>query len=159
MINFKLRPWTMEDLDSLVKYADNFNIARNMADIFPHPYTREKGQAFLEMATKGNPPHILAIEVEGEAAGGIGIHPQQDIYRKNAEMGYWLAESHWGKGIVTKLYARWWTMALPIGTSTAFSPALSGITSPRSGHSRKLVLCWRRSWRRLSTRMGSIRMS
>lgn len=99
-MNFKLRPWAATDLDSLVKYADNFNIARNMADIFPHPYTREKGQAFLEMATKGNPPHILAIEVEGEAAGGIGIHPQTDIYRKNAEMGYWLAEPFWGKGIM-----------------------------------------------------------
>ena len=101
-MDFKLRPWTPEDLDSLVRYADNFNIARNMADVFPHPYTREKGIAFIEMATKSVPPHILAIEVEGEAAGGIGIHPQQDIYRKNAEMGYWLAEPYWGQGILTR---------------------------------------------------------
>lgn len=91
----------MDDLDSLVKYADNFNIARNMADVFPHPYTLEKGIAFIQMATKATPPNILAIEVNGEAAGGIGIHPQQDIYRKNAEMGYWLAEPYWGNGIIT----------------------------------------------------------
>jgi [ribosomal protein S5]-alanine N-acetyltransferase len=101
-MEFKLRPWTPDDLDSLLRYADNFNIAQNMADMFPHPYTREKGIAFLEMATKNTPPNILAIEVEGEAAGGIGIHPQHDIYRKNAEMGYWLAEPYWGKGIISK---------------------------------------------------------
>jgi ribosomal-protein-alanine N-acetyltransferase len=98
----KLRPWTMKDLESLLRYADNFNIARNMADVFPHPYTREKGIAFLEMVTSATPPHILAIEVAGEAVGGIGIHPQHDIYRKNAEMGYWLAEPYWGKGIMTE---------------------------------------------------------
>ena len=102
MSNFKLRPWTMADLDSLVKHANNFNIARNMADVFPHPYTYEKGRAFLQMVTQSRPPNILAIEVAGEAVGGIGIHPQQDIYRKNAEMGYWLAEPFWGKGIITE---------------------------------------------------------
>ncbi|SIT84142.1 GNAT family N-acetyltransferase [Pontibacter indicus] len=102
MSDFKLRPWTLADLDSLVKHADNFNIARNMADVFPHPYTYEKGRAFLEMVTQGRPPNILAIEVEGEAVGGIGIHPQQDIYRKNAEIGYWLGQPFWGKGIMTE---------------------------------------------------------
>ncbi|MBX0335433.1 GNAT family N-acetyltransferase [Pontibacter sp. HSC-14F20] len=101
-MKFKLRPWTLEDLDSLVRYADNFNIARNMSDIFPHPYTYEKGRAFIEIATKSDPPNILAIEVESETVGGIGVHPQHDIYRKNAEMGYWLAEPFWGKGIITE---------------------------------------------------------
>lgn len=101
-MDFKLRPWTPADIDSLVKYADNMKIASNMADVFPHPYTREKGMAFIEMANQSSPPNILAIEVNGEAAGGIGIHPQGDIYRKNAEMGYWLAETYWGKGIISK---------------------------------------------------------
>ena len=101
-MEFKLRPWKPEDLDSLVKYADNFNIARNMADVFPHPYTQEAGKRFIEMFSKATPPNILAIEVQGEAAGGIGIHPQQDIYRKNAEMGYWLAEPYWGQGIISR---------------------------------------------------------
>ena len=101
-MNFKLRPWAETDLDSLVKYANNFSIAKNMADVFPHPYTPAQGIAFIQMTAKSNPPNILAIEVEGEAAGGIGIHPQADIYRKNAEMGYWLAEPYWGKGIVSE---------------------------------------------------------
>ncbi len=101
-MDFQLRPWRIEDLDSLVGYANNYNIAKNMADVFPHPYTFENGKGFIQMANQSNPPHILAIEVDGAAAGGIGIHPQQDIYRKNAELGYWLAEPYWGKGIISR---------------------------------------------------------
>lgn len=96
-----LRPWSLSDLDSLVKYADNLKIARYLTDRFPHPYTREGGKAFIEMAMQAKPTAIFAIEVDGEAAGGIGLHPQYDIQRRNAELGYWLAEPHWGKGIVT----------------------------------------------------------
>lgn len=70
-------------------------------DIFPHPYSIEDGIFFISVATKNIPPNILAIEVNGEAAGAIGLHLQNDIYRKNAELGYWLAELYWGKSIVT----------------------------------------------------------
>ena len=100
-MNFRLRPWSLSDLPSLVKYGDNPRIARNMSDQFPHPYTAEKARAFIEYARSEDPPRILAIEVEGEAAGGIGLHPQSDIHRKNAELGYWLGEPFWGKGIMT----------------------------------------------------------
>jgi RimJ/RimL family protein N-acetyltransferase len=54
------------------------------------------------MASACNPARIFAIVVNGEAAGGIGLHPQPDIYRKNMELGYWLAEPYWGKGIATR---------------------------------------------------------
>lgn len=101
-MDFLLRPWRMEDLDSLVLFANNNNIAKFMTDMFPHPYTIDKGREFIEYASRSNPPNILAIEIEGRAAGGIGIHPQSDIQRKNAELGYWLAEPYWGKGVITK---------------------------------------------------------
>ncbi len=100
-MNFKLRPWAITDLESLVQCANNFKIARFMTDQFPHPYQPENGRAFIEFATKADPPNIMAIEIEGRASGGIGLHPQHDVYRKNAEMGYWLAEPYWGKGIIT----------------------------------------------------------
>ena len=100
-MEFKLRSWTLNDLDSLVKYANNEKIAANMMDRFPHPYTIENGKAFIEMASKATIPNIMAIEIAGEAAGGIGLHLQEDVYRKNAELGYWLAEPFWGKGIIT----------------------------------------------------------
>lgn len=100
-MQFILRPWNENDTDSLVANANNFNIARFLTDGFPHPYTEENARAFIAMATKDVPVHIFAIEVEGKAAGGIGIHPQSDIMKKNAELGYWLGESYWGKGIIT----------------------------------------------------------
>ena len=100
-MQFILRPWTINDLDSLVTFANNSKIAKFMTNKFPHPYTREAGENFIAYAMQGNPVNIFAIEVEGKAVGGIGIHPSSDIECKNAEMGYWLAEPYWGNGIIT----------------------------------------------------------
>ena len=100
-MNFKLRPWTIEDLNSLVKFANNYNIAKNLIDIFPHTYTNEHGKEFIELAARECPASILAIEVNNEAAGAISLRPQHDVYKKNAELGYWLAEPYWGRGIIT----------------------------------------------------------
>lgn len=91
-MNFTLRPFTMNDLDGLVRYANNPKIADNLTDKFPHPYTTENGKMFITMATKNDPVNIFAIDINGEVSGGIGIHPQEDVHRKNAELGYWLAE-------------------------------------------------------------------
>ncbi len=101
-MNFQLRQWSINDLENLVKNANNFKIAKFMTDAFPHPYTNENGKAFIEFATKDDPIHIFAIDINGEVSGGIGIHPQTDIHRKNAELGYWLAEKYWRNGIITK---------------------------------------------------------
>jgi len=98
---FKLRPWALEDLGNLVRHANNWNVAKNMTDMFPFPYSESNGRSFIAFATQGSPIHIFAIEVEGQAVGGIGIHPQDDIHRRNAELGYWLAEPFWGQGIIS----------------------------------------------------------
>lgn len=98
---FVLRPWLPEDQDSLTLQANNPNIARFMTDQFPHPFTAEKAAAFIERAGQNTPPTILAIDLNGMAVGGIGLHPGSDVYRNNAEMGYWLGEDFWGKGIIT----------------------------------------------------------
>jgi len=96
-----LRSWTKEDAPSLVKYADNPKIAGNMRDRFPHPYTLTDAERFITMATTTTKALLLAIEVNGEAAGAIGITPLNDEYKKTAEIGYWLAEPYWGRGIMT----------------------------------------------------------
>ena len=101
-MNFNLRPWTQADLPSLVKYANNLNIAKNLTNQFPHPYLEENGRNFIEMAASHTPTRIFAIEIDGAASGGIGLHPQADIQLKNAELGYWLAEPFWGHGIITQ---------------------------------------------------------
>lgn len=100
-MNVKLRPWAMADQNSLVLHANNPAIAANMTDGFPHPYTAEAAEKFIEMATSHNPIRLFAIDVDGEAVGGIGIHPLTGIMRMNAELGYWLSEVFWGKGIGT----------------------------------------------------------
>ena len=101
-MNFTLRPFRDSDLASLVKYANNYNIARFLTNQFPHPYTEEDGRKFISNVANNNPTNVFAIEVNGEAAGAIGIFPQTDVHEKNAEMGYWLAEPFWGNGIITR---------------------------------------------------------
>ena len=98
----KLRKWNEADLDSLVKYANNKNVAKWLTNGFPHPYTQEDGKTYISMVTNDNPTKVFAIEVNSEVVGSIGIYPQSDIHEKNAEIGYWLAEAYWGQGIMTK---------------------------------------------------------
>lgn len=105
-MEFKLRPWLKTDLDSLVKHANNPKIAKFMTNGFPSPYTKAHGEKWLEMATASQPAKFLCIEINGEAAGGVGIHLQQDIMCKNAELGYWLSEMYWGNGIVPKVVSQ-----------------------------------------------------
>lgn len=102
IIDFELRPWTTKDLDSLVKHANNPAIAANMTDAFPYPYSIENGNNFISFANSKSPPLILAIAIDGEAAGSIGLHPQSDIMKKNAELGYWLSQKYWGQGIMSE---------------------------------------------------------
>ena len=96
----KLRAWTLADKEALTVYANNPLIAQNMMDQFPHPFTEEKAIQFIERVSSGVIPNILAIEFDNKVVGSIGIHPLHDIERINAELGYWLAEPYWGKGIM-----------------------------------------------------------
>jgi len=96
-----LRNWIPDDAVSLARHANNSRIAAMMRDAFPSPYTLEDAHRFISTATGPTPNLFLVIEVKGEAVGGIGIHPLDDVKRRSAEIGYWLSESLWGKGIVT----------------------------------------------------------
>jgi RimJ/RimL family protein N-acetyltransferase len=91
----------MDDLPDLVRHADNFNVARQLRDHFPHPYTAENGRGFIQRQLDEEIPTAMAIALGGRAIGGIGIHPCKDIHRMNAEIGYWLGEPFWGKGILS----------------------------------------------------------
>lgn len=101
-VKFTLRPFRESDAESIAKYANNPKIAANLTDAFPSPYGFDDAKQFLSMAIKNVPHTIFAIEVNGEACGAIGLHLQADIHRKSAECGYWLAETYWGKGIITE---------------------------------------------------------
>ncbi|MGC1273459.1 MAG: GNAT family protein [Planctomycetaceae bacterium] len=96
-----LRPWRHDDLALLVRSANNLKVAANLRDRFPHPYTEADGRAWLELATTDLSEWRWAIEFEEEAVGGIGLMPQNDINTGTAEIGYWLGEPFWGRGITT----------------------------------------------------------
>ena len=97
-----IRPWRETDLDSLAEHANNINVARNLRDRFPHPYTRSNARDFLKYVTGLDDRSNLAIEVNGLAVGAIGYVPGHDVERFSAEIGYWLGEAFWGRGIVTE---------------------------------------------------------
>lgn len=110
-----LRPWALTDLENLVIYGNNWNIAKMMTDRFPYPYTEEKARTFIEFATKDDPDHLFfTIDKDGQAIGGIGVHPREDIHRMNAELGYWLAEPYWGQGYMVSAIRQ----VLPIAFET-----------------------------------------
>jgi RimJ/RimL family protein N-acetyltransferase len=108
-----VRPWDLHDLDALVRHADNLNVSRQLRDRFPHPYTRSAGRAFLVHVVPLRPVTNFAIEVDGAPAGGIGFAVGTDVERFSAEIGYWLGEAFWGRGIVTE--------ALSLVTDYAFT--------------------------------------
>ena len=101
-MNIKLRPWQLSDIDSLVQNANNHNVARFLTNAFPHPYTKENAKAFIEMTMEQNPAQIMAIIFNEEIVGSIGLHKQADIMIKNMELGYFIGEPFWGKGIATE---------------------------------------------------------
>jgi ribosomal-protein-alanine N-acetyltransferase len=101
-----IRPWNNQDAEALVKYADNYNVWINMRDGFTHPFTAERARLFLEAAGRQKPVPFCAIATHQEAIGGIGISLNQDVHRLTAELGYWLGEPYWGRGIMSEAVAK-----------------------------------------------------
>lgn len=104
MKEFQLRVWEIEDAKALAQAADNFNIAKNLRNVFPNPYTLDDAIWYINdsIANAGKKQINYAIVIDGQAVGSIGIFVNDDVYEKSAELGYWLAESYWRKGIMTE---------------------------------------------------------
>jgi RimJ/RimL family protein N-acetyltransferase len=97
-----VRPWAESDAKALIRHADDREVWRNVRDRFPHPYTAADAENWLTFATRQDPPMHFAIEVDGEAAGGIGFTIGEDVHARTAEIGYWLGRAVWGRGIATE---------------------------------------------------------
>jgi [ribosomal protein S5]-alanine N-acetyltransferase len=97
-----IREWRAGDIEALTRNANNYNVWRNVRDRFPHPYTTAAAERWIGGGVSAPPFTQFAIEAEGEAAGGIGIMLKDDVYRRMAEIGYWLGEPYWGRGIGTE---------------------------------------------------------
>jgi [ribosomal protein S5]-alanine N-acetyltransferase len=97
-----IRPWRAEDATAVVKYGNNRKIWSNLRDGFPYPYTLEAAQSFIKNAIQQSPVTYFAIATPEETIGGIGVTPNADVHRLTAEMGYWLGEPFWGRGIMSE---------------------------------------------------------
>jgi RimJ/RimL family protein N-acetyltransferase len=98
----RIRSWRDGDQPSLARHANDLQVWRNVRDHFPHPYTEADADAWIAMVVGHVPETQFGIEVNGEVAGGVGLMLQQDIARHSAEIGYWLGQEFWGRGIMTE---------------------------------------------------------
>jgi RimJ/RimL family protein N-acetyltransferase len=102
MDTIKLRHFSISDAPRLAELANNPKISINLRDAFPSPYTLANAQNFIAMCSAYQPAQVFAIEYNDEYVGNIGLHPEKDVYRKSAEIGYFLGEPYWNKGIMTE---------------------------------------------------------
>jgi RimJ/RimL family protein N-acetyltransferase len=97
-----VRSWRTSDANSLLRHANNRNIWLNLRDAFPHPYTKHDARAYIRSVRERTPETTFAIAVDDDAVGSIGFVLRTDVERVSAEIGYWLAEPLWGRGITTE---------------------------------------------------------
>lgn len=101
-MDVRLTKWNDDDIEALVSLANNKNIADTLRDRFPYPYTIEDAKWWVDFQKNLDPKQNFAIRVNDKLAGGIGCDPQHDVNRKNIEIGYWLGEQFWKKGIASE---------------------------------------------------------
>jgi len=146
-----IRSWQVSDAESLHRHADNRNVSKQLRDRFPYPYGIEQARLFLDFIARQPTPTVWAIDVDGEAVGGIGIEPDTDVERVSAEIGYWLGERFWGRGIATEalkaVTAEAFTRfdltrlyAVPFADHTASVRVLEKAGYVREGHLRRSAI-------------------
>ncbi|MEI8073276.1 MAG: GNAT family N-acetyltransferase [Bacteroidota bacterium] len=100
--NIQIRPWQKQDAQALASIANNRKIWNNVRDQLPNPYTVMDALQWMNHIKDQNPEQHQAILYNGLVVGNIGCKPQEDVYRKSIEIGYFVGEPYWGKGIATE---------------------------------------------------------
>ncbi len=99
MNKISLRPWHREDAKQLACIANNLNVWNNVRDLMPHPYTVADALQWITHCKSYAPPVNFAVIYNSMVAGSIGCVKKEDVYRKTIEIGYFIGEAYWGKGI------------------------------------------------------------
>ncbi len=102
-MNITIRNWKKTDASSLAAALSNKNILNNLRDGLPYPYTEKDAEEYIDFILNSNPNDTFAyaIDVDGRAVGSIGAFRQRNIHFRTAELGYYLSEEYWGRGIMT----------------------------------------------------------
>ncbi|RIV27027.1 N-acetyltransferase [Fibrisoma montanum] len=98
----RLQPLDRSVAPQMAELANNIRVWQQLRDVFPHPYSLDDATAFIEGALARQFGLVLGIWYGPEFAGTVGLVPQPDVYRRTAEIGYWLGEPYWGRGIATE---------------------------------------------------------
>ena len=100
-----VREWRLDDAASLARHANSREVWLGLRDLFPHPYTIQDAHEFLQRTTSTRPATNFCIEIDGSAAGGIGLRLGEDVHRHTAGLGYWLSQDFWGHGVMSEAVA------------------------------------------------------
>ncbi len=100
----RIRKWELSDAKNLAEALSNKKVQDNLRDGLPYPYTEQDGKDFISdmLSADENETFAFAITVDNIAIGSVGIFRQGNIHRQTAELGYYVAEEYWGKGIMTE---------------------------------------------------------
>ena len=104
-MDISIRKWKIEDAEALKNAINNKKVLDNLRDGIPFPYTIDDAKDFITKILKGeeNSQYHWAILVDGNVVGNVGVFRQGNVHHLTAEMGYYIAEQYWGKGIMTKV--------------------------------------------------------
>ncbi len=102
-MEMKLRPWVLEDAEELAKALNNKRVQENLRDGLPFPYTAKDAEEYIHKMVAADCQNVFpfAITVQDKAVGSIAVFRRDNIHRKTGELGYYVAEPYWGKGIAT----------------------------------------------------------
>lgn len=133
-----LRDYTSTDVERLVELANNENVSRYLAYTFPYPYTKPDAEWWISTGVSVNHAVTKAIEFEGEFVGSVGLTPQTAWKAHSAEIGYWVGEAYWGKGIATEALRMMSDIAL---SSLKYRKLFAPVFAPNQASMRVLEKC------------------
>ena len=104
MIKCEIRKWILSDARDLAIALSNKKVQDNLRDGLPYPYTEQDGIEYISsmLAADENNTFAFAVTIDGKVIGSIGAFRQDNIHRQSAELGYYLSEEYWGKGVMTE---------------------------------------------------------
>lgn len=146
----QLRPWRLSDAADLATAIGSKKVQDNLRDGIPFPYTEDDARAFIREMLDADPDAVYAyaITVEDRAIGSIGVYRQGNIHRRTAELGYYLAEPFWGKGLATSAVSAVCTASLTVPISCGFTRSRLLTTPPPAA-------CWRNAALSVRARCGA----